>query len=92
MVCIQLSISRFLCYYLIFLCKISDYIPNDGEQHRQRCFEWRALETDAERKAHFAQYGIKWTELARLPYFNIVRQSIVDPMHNLLLGMLIVYH
>jgi hypothetical protein len=36
----------------------------------------------------FKEHGARWTELARLPYFDLVRQTIIDPMHNLLLGML----
>lgn len=29
-------------------------------------------------------YGVRYTELLRLPYFDIVQQHFVDPMHNLL--------
>ncbi|KAG2365895.1 hypothetical protein BDR07DRAFT_1275829, partial [Suillus spraguei] len=35
----------------------------------------------------FEEHGARWTELARLPYFDLVRQTIIDPMHNLLLGI-----
>ena len=34
----------------------------------------------------FSQHGVRWTELARLPYFDLVRHTIIDLMHNLLLG------
>jgi len=30
--------------------------------------------------------GIRYSELLRLPYFDIVRCHLVDPMHNLFLG------
>lgn len=42
--------------------------------------------TDSERKIITKEWGIRYSEINRLPYFNIVRQHIVDPMHNLLLG------
>ena len=32
------------------------------------------------------QYATRWSELARLPYFDICRMIVIDPMHNLLLG------
>lgn len=32
------------------------------------------------------KYGTRYTELLRLPYFDCVRFTIVDPMHNLFLG------
>ena len=31
-------------------------------------------------------YGTRYTELLRLPYFDSVRFTIIDPMHNLFLG------
>ena len=36
---------------------------------------------DIERK-----YGVRNSELLRLPYFDVVKFHVVDPMHNLLLG------
>ena len=33
-----------------------------------------------------SQYGVRYSLLIQLPYFNIVRLHVVDPMHNLLLG------
>ena len=34
----------------------------------------------------FNEHGIRYTELARLRYFDIVKMSIIDPMHCILLG------
>ena len=33
------------------------------------------------------QHATRWCELARLPYFDVCRMIVIDPMHNLLLGM-----
>ncbi|KAJ7017492.1 hypothetical protein C8F04DRAFT_1215036 [Mycena alexandri] len=35
----------------------------------------------------FKKYGVHWTEFARLTYFDLVKWTVVDPMHNLLLGV-----
>ena len=31
--------------------------------------------------------GVRYSELSRLPYFNIVDNFLIDPMHNLFLGL-----
>ncbi|TDL13709.1 hypothetical protein BD410DRAFT_734964 [Rickenella mellea] len=59
----------------------------DGDTHRRQCNEWNNLETPKERGDFFTKYGARWTELARLPYLDLVRCTVVDPMHNLLLGI-----
>jgi len=33
-----------------------------------------------------SKYGTRFTELMRLPYFDCVRFTVVDPMHNLFMG------
>ena len=32
------------------------------------------------------KYGVRYSELLRLPYFDIVEQHVIDPMYNLSLG------
>ncbi|KAF8203523.1 hypothetical protein K438DRAFT_1580620, partial [Mycena galopus ATCC 62051] len=39
------------------------------------------------RNNFFSEHGVRWTEFARLKYFDIVKYTVVDPMHNLLLGL-----
>lgn len=64
-----------------------EFDPRNGEEHRRRCFQEKALKTQDEHHTFFDEHGVRWTELARLPYFDLVRQTIIDPMHNLLLGV-----
>ncbi|KAJ6575942.1 hypothetical protein DFH09DRAFT_835249, partial [Mycena vulgaris] len=42
---------------------------------------------EEEKAEFFAIHGVRWTEFARLTYFDLVRYTIIDPMHNLLLGV-----
>ncbi|KAI8985713.1 hypothetical protein BD414DRAFT_394137, partial [Trametes punicea] len=39
------------------------------------------------REEHASMYATRWSELARLPYFDFCRMIVVDPMHNLFLGL-----
>ena len=35
--------------------------------------------------------GVRYTELSRLPYFDPIRMTVIDPMHNILLGMFVLH-
>ncbi|KAJ6540384.1 hypothetical protein B0H19DRAFT_1077796 [Mycena capillaripes] len=65
----------------------NEYPPRDGEKHRQLCYEYAALETTKEKEIFFSKHGVRWTEFARLKYFVLVRYTVIDPMHNLLLSV-----
>ncbi|KAG1751089.1 hypothetical protein EDB19DRAFT_1271823 [Suillus lakei] len=65
----------------------NEFAACDGEAHRQRCYEDNELLDNDAHTTFFKEHGARWTELARLPYFDLVRQTIIDPMHNLLLGI-----
>ncbi|KAG1736838.1 uncharacterized protein EDB91DRAFT_1055457 [Suillus paluster] len=51
-----------------------------GEQYRQ-------LTTPTARKNFVKDFATCYTQLARLPYFDLVNQVVIDPMHNLFLGL-----
>lgn len=86
--------SRFFCTfcYLPF-----DQVENivraswpqrDLAEHRARAKDWRDASTIIEREALFDTYGIRWSELLRLPYWDPIKYTVVDSMHNLYLGLL----
>ena len=61
--------------------------PNRSmNDHRRKGFEWKHAKTQAEHQKIEREYGVRFTELLRLPYFDCARFSVVDPMHNILLG------
>lgn len=41
---------------------------------------WTALQ-EAERPDFFTEHGVRATPFARLPYFNVVRCLVLEPMH-----------
>ncbi|EJD38076.1 hypothetical protein AURDEDRAFT_172838 [Auricularia subglabra TFB-10046 SS5] len=57
-----------------------------GAEHKRLAWEWKNL-SPPEREIHWKKHGVRWFELARLPYFDPVRMAIVDPMHCMLLGI-----
>jgi hypothetical protein len=75
--------GQFLRYLMILL----GFAPRNGEVFRQRSYKYHSLDCDDARKRFFNKHGVCWTEFARLIYFDIVRCSVIDPMHNLLQGV-----
>jgi len=61
----------------------------DGATHCRHAQEWQRLpKCDCE--DFFKEHGARYFELSRLPYFNPVHMMVVNPMHNILLGKLLV--
>ncbi|GBE78372.1 hypothetical protein SCP_0112570 [Sparassis crispa] len=66
---------------------IGAFPARDGEEHRQHAQEY-LQEMDPQRRAEFfMQHATRYYELSHLPYFDAVRMTVVDPMHNILLGV-----
>ena len=61
------------------------YPRRDAQQLQEFAFVYRDASNER-RKEIFREKGIRWTEFARLPYLDLCRATVVDPMHNLFLG------
>lgn len=64
-----------------------NWIPRTGAELRSASEEWRNAPTKAAQDALFAEHGVRWTELSRLPYWDSRRFIVVDAMHNLFLNL-----
>ena len=49
---------------------------------------FKTAEDEETRAELLKQSGIRWSELLRLPYFDIVQCVVIDAMHNLFLGLI----
>ena len=56
------------------------------EEHRQSVIATRQCKTKSARNNLESRYGCRYSVLLDLPYFDPVRMTIIDPMHNLYLG------
>ena len=61
--------------------------PKDISDHRTYASIWKHQLTKEDRKNHVSRTHVRWSELLRLPYFDPIRFLVVDPMHNLFLGI-----
>lgn len=58
-----------------------------GNTHRRIAISLRNFKTKAQQVTEEANAGCRYSELLRLPYFDAPRMLVVDPMHNLFLGI-----
>jgi hypothetical protein len=59
-----------------------------NEETRASAQVYKDSTTKVESDAIFAQTGVRWSELLRLPYFDPTRFVVIDVMHNLFLGLI----
>ena len=70
-----------ICLFVVaFCCRTS-------EEHRRLGDNYRQLSTPTARKNFIKEHATHYSELSQLPYFDMVKQIVIDPMHNLLLGL-----
>ena len=56
------------------------------DAHRETCKKLKKCKTPHEAGNMESQTGIKYSVLIELPYFDPIRFTVIDPMHNLFLG------
>lgn len=66
---------------------VTGFRKRTNQEHRALGDQYRRLGTKAARKKFVTEYASRWSELARLPYFDLCRMIVIDPMHNLFLGL-----
>ncbi|KAE9385907.1 hypothetical protein BT96DRAFT_745620, partial [Gymnopus androsaceus JB14] len=59
----------------------------DAEQHIKQAIAWRDAPTQKHRDHIYKTYGVRWSELLRLPGFDPIAFTTIDDFHMLLLGL-----
>lgn len=72
----------FRIYRLLWIC----WQLRDTKVHREQALKAEKAVTKSERVKIEREVGVRYSDLLRLPYLDIVRCHIIDPMHNLFLG------
>ncbi|THU96176.1 hypothetical protein K435DRAFT_819510 [Dendrothele bispora CBS 962.96] len=57
------------------------------DEHVRYGREYQKCDTETARKDFVKKFATRWSELCRLPYFDLCRMIVIDPMHNLILGI-----
>ncbi|CAG8804516.1 9657_t:CDS:2, partial [Gigaspora margarita] len=64
---------------------IDNYSLQNIEEHKIIAEKWK-YSVSSEHKQLFDQYGIRWSSFLQLSYFDSIKFSVFDPMHNIFLG------
>ncbi len=64
----------------------SEWPQRSIDVHREKAKEHSECKTHSAQIDIEKEHGIRFSLLLDMPYFNPIRMTIVDPMHNLLLG------
>jgi hypothetical protein len=65
---------------------IESWLMRSWEEHKKHASAWNEAATEEERDEIFAESRVRWTELLRLPYWDIIKFATVDTMHNFFEG------
>lgn len=81
--------SKFFCTFCgLLLQEIEDVNPEHWSpirtcaEHRQQADSWLHASTPEERTKLFEEFGVRWTEFLRLPYWNPSLFTVFDSMHG----------
>jgi hypothetical protein len=67
---------------------VEEWEPRSCEEHRELAFKWKDAPSQAQRVQITNKYGVRYSELLRLPYLDPIRNLCVDPMHAFFLRIL----
>ena len=56
------------------------------ESHYQNALAHKSCKTGQQQQLIERKYGCRYSLLLELPYYDVIRMCVIDPMHNLLLG------
>jgi len=63
------------------------FVMKDPVEHCRNAMIWKHQLTKEDRNQHVKRTLVRWSEMLRLPYLDPIRFLVVDPMHNLFLGI-----
>lgn len=59
------------------------WLPRTTESHIVYATRYKCAKTHKERKEIESEYGCRYSVLLELPYYDVVRFCVIDPMHNI---------
>ena len=64
----------------------NSWTPRLKVSHNEHAREHQNAKTSQQQKVIEREYGVRYSVLIELPYYDAIRFCVIDPMHNLLLG------
>ena len=64
-----------------------NWVPRNITMHKSLVAKYSEAKSMSDQKKIFHDSGIRFSELLNVPHFDIVRCHVIDPMHNVFLGL-----
>ena len=64
----------------------TEWVLRNSAEHKEHAREYLSAQSANQQDEYLSKNGVRYSILLELPYLDIVRNHIIDPMHNLLLG------
>ena len=64
----------------------NSWTPRCMDSHYEHAMQYKNACTQEQRKDIEHKFGCRYSALIELPYYDVIRFCVIDPMHNLLLG------
>ena len=68
-----------------------DWVPRTNNEHRLQMEKVSCAINKTEQQKLESKYGTRYSVLSELEYVDLITMTIIDPMHNLFLGMVEFY-
>ena len=91
--CASHSARQFCMYCTVVKDDINNIDHHAWEEvplrtHKRRALAWKNATSEKDRAKLFEKYGVRWSVLLELPYWDLKAFTIIDTMHTALLGNL----
>jgi hypothetical protein len=88
------SSTRHLCQFCtvninnLDVVDVNRFTPRSGNEMRSHSIRWKKAKKISKREHIFKRHGVRYSVLLQLPYFDLLEDAVVEPMHNIFLGLL----
>lgn len=66
---------------------VESWIRRQDKECHYHAEQWKTAPSNSAAQSFFDKSGVRWLELLRLPYYEPSHFLVIDPMHNLFLGL-----
>ncbi|KAJ3503075.1 hypothetical protein NLJ89_g8597 [Agrocybe chaxingu] len=66
---------------------VGSWVRHNRQDHMKAAQEWRESRSPSDRDKVMGEEHVRWSELLRLPYWDVTSFVVVDPMHTLFLNV-----
>ncbi|GBB96996.1 hypothetical protein RclHR1_28970001 [Rhizophagus clarus] len=90
----EVKLDKINNYFTLIINELLDFwngvkLPTKKcpNEHKHNAAIWKQQNTEEDRRQYVSETHVRWSEMLRLPYHDLIRHLVIDLMHNLFLGI-----